>query len=126
MFVEGHDGPTLDEASVSEFKVEDLPALGFPTSPISGSRGMLEGNELMNETLATERGEQKARESPSSANVVLEGPSSILEISSANSRCMGGRQWKLGGVETAHRVKNGVDRGRKPLASHCTNGLLAT
>lgn len=35
------DGPTLDEASVSEFKVEDLPALGLPTSPIKGSRGML-------------------------------------------------------------------------------------
>lgn len=26
---------------MSEFKVEDLPALGFPTSPINGSRGML-------------------------------------------------------------------------------------
>lgn len=26
----------------SEFKVLDLPALGLPTSPIKGSRGMLE------------------------------------------------------------------------------------
>lgn len=33
--------PTLDEASVSEFMVELLPALGFPTRPINGSRGML-------------------------------------------------------------------------------------
>lgn len=37
----GHDGPTLDVASVSEFKVDDLPALGLPTRPINGSRGML-------------------------------------------------------------------------------------
>jgi hypothetical protein len=28
-----------------EFKVLDLPALGLPTSPIKGSRGMLERNK---------------------------------------------------------------------------------
>lgn len=35
--------PTFDEASVSEFNVELLPALGFPTRPINGSRGMSKG-----------------------------------------------------------------------------------
>lgn len=38
---EGRDRPTLDEASVSEFRVEDFPALGFPTRPINGSLGIL-------------------------------------------------------------------------------------
>lgn len=38
----GQDRPTLDEASVREFRVDDLPALGLPTSPIKGSRGILE------------------------------------------------------------------------------------
>lgn len=38
---QGLDGPIFDEASVREFKVELLPALGFPTRPISGSRGMV-------------------------------------------------------------------------------------
>jgi hypothetical protein len=33
--------PTLEEASVRELSVLDLPALGFPTRPIKGSRGML-------------------------------------------------------------------------------------
>jgi hypothetical protein len=33
--------PTLEEASVSEFSVLDLPALGLPTRPIRGSRGIL-------------------------------------------------------------------------------------
>ena len=32
--------PTLDEASVSELRVLDLPALGLPTRPIRGSRGI--------------------------------------------------------------------------------------
>jgi hypothetical protein len=33
--------PTLEEASVSELSVLDLPALGLPTRPINGSRGIL-------------------------------------------------------------------------------------
>lgn len=33
--------PTFEDASVSEFSVLDLPALGLPTRPIRGSRGML-------------------------------------------------------------------------------------
>lgn len=33
--------PTLEVASVREFSVLDLPALGFPTRPIKGSRGIL-------------------------------------------------------------------------------------
>ena len=33
--------PTLEEASVRELSVLDLPALGFPTRPIRGSRGIL-------------------------------------------------------------------------------------
>lgn len=33
--------PTLEVASVSELSVLDLPALGFPTRPIRGSRGIL-------------------------------------------------------------------------------------
>jgi len=33
-------GPTLDDASVKLFSVLDLPALGLPTSPIRGSRGI--------------------------------------------------------------------------------------
>lgn len=33
--------PTLEVASVSELSVLDLPALGFPTRPMRGSRGML-------------------------------------------------------------------------------------
>lgn len=33
--------PTLEEASVSELSVLDLPALGLPTRPIKGSRGIL-------------------------------------------------------------------------------------
>lgn len=38
---EGHNRPTFDEASVSELRVDDFPALGFPTRPISGSLGIL-------------------------------------------------------------------------------------
>ncbi len=34
--------PTLEEASVRELSVLDLPALGFPTRPMRGSRGILE------------------------------------------------------------------------------------
>lgn len=34
--------PTLDDASVKEFSMVDLPADGFPTRPIRGSRGILE------------------------------------------------------------------------------------
>lgn len=33
--------PTLELASVNEFNMVDLPLEGFPTSPISGSRGIL-------------------------------------------------------------------------------------
>ncbi len=33
--------PTLEEASVRELSVLDLPALGFPTRPMRGSRGIL-------------------------------------------------------------------------------------
>lgn len=33
--------PTLEVASVSELSVLDLPALGFPTRPMRGSRGIL-------------------------------------------------------------------------------------
>jgi hypothetical protein len=36
--------PTFELASVSEFKVVDLPLEGFPTRPISGSRGIIEFN----------------------------------------------------------------------------------
>lgn len=41
----GHVGmyqPTFDVASVSELRVLDLPALGLPTRPIRGSRGMMD------------------------------------------------------------------------------------
>lgn len=38
---DGFYPPTLEVASVSELSVLDLPALGFPTRPIRGSRGML-------------------------------------------------------------------------------------
>lgn len=80
MFMEGHDRPTLDEASVSEFNVEDFPALGFPTSPINGSRGMFEAEELVNGFLATRCGIWKARNLRGCADAVLEGQSSVLEI----------------------------------------------
>lgn len=40
MLEEGLDRPTLEEASVREFSVELLPALGLPTRPINGSRGI--------------------------------------------------------------------------------------
>lgn len=33
--------PTLEEASVNEFSVLDFPALGLPTSPMRGSRGIV-------------------------------------------------------------------------------------
>lgn len=33
--------PTLELASVRLFKVVDLPELGFPTRPMSGSRGII-------------------------------------------------------------------------------------
>lgn len=35
--------PTLEEASVREFRVLDLPALGLPTRPMRGSRGISAG-----------------------------------------------------------------------------------
>lgn len=38
---EGHNRPTFDEASVRELRVDDFPALGFPTRPINGSLGIL-------------------------------------------------------------------------------------
>lgn len=34
--------PTLEEASVRELRVLDLPALGLPTRPMRGSRGMVD------------------------------------------------------------------------------------
>lgn len=34
--------PTLEVASVKELSVLDLPALGLPTRPINGSRGIPE------------------------------------------------------------------------------------
>ena len=37
--------PTLEDASVSELRVLDLPALGLPTRPIRGSRGIADGRE---------------------------------------------------------------------------------
>lgn len=39
--------PTLEDASVSELRVLDLPALGLPTSPIRGSRGIVDGREFV-------------------------------------------------------------------------------
>ena len=41
--------PTLEEASVNEFRVLDLPALGFPTSPMRGSRGIVWSENIRRE-----------------------------------------------------------------------------
>jgi hypothetical protein len=38
--------PTLEVASVSELSVLDLPALGFPTRPMRGSRGIFECDSM--------------------------------------------------------------------------------
>lgn len=62
--------PTLEEASVKLLSVELFPAEGFPTRPISGSRGMTEeergrfGNQVSESSEAQVRSRGRKTESP--------------------------------------------------------------